>query len=291
VKLIVCDVRHDGAIGARRWNRHGGEGRRPRIAITVTAIPVLAIRPISTRRSRTPITGAVDVLFRSNSGRAKPWGRRPEACWRDVRDVELLYLLSPSVLGRCDPEDGAALPASWTFATRCSAHGRRSQAAPPSYPSSQVARTRHGSRRCLTPTPARAVWHLCWGAGAPQRHNDPQTHIATNDNSGTLHALSAEGSTCGKLSQPIRSGRMLHRGRLRGRIGRYGQPPALGEGTLHELGRVEREPAAGSGRRRSAPRAQRRVVRHLVGQERAVEPSGISIRGVGRREAPLDDLG
>ena len=39
----------------------------------------------------------------------------------------------------------------------------------------RVVSTHHRCRRCLTATPVRAVWHLGWGAGAPQRHEHPPT--------------------------------------------------------------------------------------------------------------------
>jgi hypothetical protein len=40
----------------------------------------------------------------------------------------------------------------------------------------QVLQTGHRCRRCLTPTPVRAVSHLCWGGAAPQRHHHPRRH-------------------------------------------------------------------------------------------------------------------
>ena len=40
--------------------------------------------------------------------------------------------------------------------------------------STRVVSMRHRRRRCLTATPVRADWHLCWGAGAPQRQSAPR---------------------------------------------------------------------------------------------------------------------
>lgn len=89
------------------------------------------------------------------------------------RRVEVLYLRSPCVLGGATPRTEPGLPRlvdvrhALVARTGVAIKQRlRCTRAP------QVVPTCRRCRRCLTPTPVRAMWHLCWGAGAPQRPSD-----------------------------------------------------------------------------------------------------------------------